>query len=417
MTKKKSSLRKGSTITVQKKPATMGKIIRSLGTLGGSTLGGMIGQPTAGGIIGRSLAASLSKWMGFGSYSIKRNSFLNLKGSNSIPMMHNTGQSVVIRHREFIADVIGGTGTPSVFNVAATYPLNPGLAGSFPWLAAIAQNFQEYTWRGVVYQFVSTSGDSTSSTNTALGSVMMATHYRSTAPTYTSKQFLLNEYCSSDSRPCDGFVHPIECDPRENPYNVQYVRSAAVPAGEDAKSYDLGVVSIATQGLPTANINIGELWVSYEVELRKPIANSLYQTDAAYSQLRRDTPGAGAPFGTVAVNPPNGNAINNVSNTLITFNAGNIGIYLLVISYTAGSTVSSTGMTLTPVNCTVIGQNNLNAGFTVPTGVITYQYMISITDAAAVPTLFCNTMPVSGTSASVYINAYELNSSITGFLP
>jgi hypothetical protein len=246
----------------------MGEVIRTLGGLGGGFLGNLVGHADEGKSTGRSLGAAISRWMGTGDYTVKVNSLIT--GSPAIPMMHNSGQSIIVRHKEFVCDIIGGTGAPSNYSIAKTFALNPGLATSFPWLSSVAQQYQEYSWKGIVYHFVSTSGQSVSSTNTALGSVMMHTDYRVTAPSPANKIELLNEYFASDAKPSESFCHPIECDPKENPYNVQYVRAGAVPAGEDPKTYDLGKVNIATQGLPSASINTGELWVTYEVELKKP---------------------------------------------------------------------------------------------------------------------------------------------------
>lgn len=283
----------------EKEMTILGGLLRGLGGLGGGALGGMAGYGPMGATLGTAAGAQLSKWLGSGDYTLSRNSLV-LKGSNTIPSMHNDGQSIIVRHKEYVCDVFSGTGTPSVFNVFDEYALNPGLRASFPWLSTVAQNYVEYTWHGVVFHYVPTSGASVASTNTALGSVMMATNYRATAPSYTNKQVLLNEYFASDGRPSEPMMHPIECDPRENPYNVQYVRTGPVPSNEDQKTYDLGVTTVATQGLPAPGINCGELWVSYEVELRKPKALGSYQYDSLTWGETRTTVTTVANFGTVA---------------------------------------------------------------------------------------------------------------------
>jgi len=125
---------------------------------------------------------------------------------------------------------------------------------------------------------------------------MMHTEYRVTAPAPANKAELLNEFFASDSRPSEPCIHPIECDPRENPYNVQYVRSGAVPAGEDAKTYDLGMFRCCTQGQGADNITMGELWVTYEVELRKPQLAS--QSGKVTWYRGTGTINTTAPFGT-----------------------------------------------------------------------------------------------------------------------
>jgi hypothetical protein len=283
---------------------------------------------------------------------VKSNSLVQgFKSNGQIPNMHRNGQSVIIRHKEYISDITSTTG----FGVYSQYPLNPGLSVTFPWLSTIAQQYQEYTWKGVIFEFRSTSGDVVASSNTALGSVMMATNYRGTAPVYTNKLSMLNEYFSSDAKPSEDFCHPIECDPRENPYNVQYVRGAAVPAGEDEKTYDLGIMSIATEGMQASSVDIGELWVSYEVELRKPVvsgATDLFGKAAHY--YASSGAAATTPFSTARTSLYDSIGLVFTS-TKVTFPLGTIGTFIVVLAFGGTITVANfanafTSGTLT--NCT-----------------------------------------------------------------
>lgn len=333
-------------------PTALGSLIRSLGSLGGTALGGLVGQPGIGGAAGSSLGASLSKWLGQGDYSVRSNSLVSsLRSNGQIPSMHRNSQSVTVRHKEYITDIFSGT----AFTLTNTYALNPGLSTTFPWLSTIAQNYQEYTFKGVVFEFVSTSGDVVASSNTALGSVMFATQYRATAANFTSKVQMLNEYFSSDGKPSESFCHPVECNPRENPYNVQYVRGGPVPAGEDAKTYDLGILNIACEGMQAANVDIGELWVSYEVELRKPVASGAINAYAGFARY----------YGTSGINTTNpfSSAVKlgvdtlgvAVTSTKLTFPAGGIGNYMVVLAYGGAASAIDTSTWLssgTLVNCT-----------------------------------------------------------------
>lgn len=267
----KKGKRKASKQRVASQVSVLGRALRGLGGLAGSAAGGLVGHPGIGQSVGSNLGAALSRWLGSGDYVVKSNSLARASAVDSIPLMHRNGQSVIVRHREFIGDVQGSIN----YTIQKVIPLNPGLDISFPWLAMIAQNFQEYTIRGMVFHYIPTAGDAVSSTNNALGSVVVSTNYRSTAAPPTSKMEQLNEYFSNDARPSETFCHPIECDPRENPYNVQYVRSGNVPSGEDPKTYDLGTVYVATAGMQANSITVGELWCTYEVELRKPVSIGL----------------------------------------------------------------------------------------------------------------------------------------------
>jgi len=138
----------------------------------------------------------------------------------------------------------------------------------------LAANFQEYRFRGIVFHYVPSSGNAVSSTNPALGTVMFQTSYRASDTAPTSKLELLNEYWASENVPNEPFCHPIECDPKENPFNIQYVRTGDVPTGDSRLMYDLGVTHVAVQGMQTTGNIVGDVWVTYEVELKKPIISS-----------------------------------------------------------------------------------------------------------------------------------------------
>jgi len=254
----------------KKKPTAVGQAMRALGGLGGRALGGYFGAPELGSAAGTQLAALASRWMGFGRYTVSRNSLLRSDASTTIPAMHKNSQTVVVRHKEYIGPIVGS----QAFKVQYELPLNPGLFTTFPWLSGVADRYQEYTFKGVVFHYIPSSGTAVASTNAALGTVMLQTTYRASDSKPLAKVEMLNEYCASESVPSETFIHPIECDPKENPFNVQYVRSSAPPANEPLMSYDLGKTFVATQGQQADGFNLGDLWVTYEVELRKPIVHS-----------------------------------------------------------------------------------------------------------------------------------------------
>jgi len=249
----------------------LGGALRTLGGLGGGALGSMVGMGQAGGALGTSLGASLSRWLGSGAYTVTRNSIVNrVDASGTIPAMHSVSQSIIVRHKEYLGPITGST----TFSVLQSLTLNPGDSSTFPWLAGVANRFQEYRILGAVFHYVPTSGTAISGTNPSLGSVMLQTSYRSSDTAPANKQEMLNEYWSSEAAPSEAFCHPIECDPKENPFNVQYVRSGTVPTGDSKLLYDLGVTHVAVQGQLATGNTLGDLWLSYEVELKKPVVSS-----------------------------------------------------------------------------------------------------------------------------------------------
>jgi hypothetical protein len=273
--KKKVGAKTTTTTVVRTKPnnqseISMGRaLLRALGGLGGGAAGLLAGSPAAGANYGYSLGNSAATILGLGSYSVRSNSlYNNTIKTGQVPDMHSTSQSTIVRHKEYIGDVVS-SGTAGAFN-AVSFSINPGLPGTFPWLSGIADQYQEYTFKGLLFEFKSSSADAiASSTNTALGTVIMTTRYNPLLPAPTGKIDALNEYFTSDAKPSEDFCHFIECDPRENPFNVQYVRDGPVPG--NIQNYDLGELYVCTQGMQGTNNVCGEIWASYEVELRKPI--------------------------------------------------------------------------------------------------------------------------------------------------
>lgn len=324
-------------IKAKKEMTRLGGALRALGGLGGSTLGAIIGQPTAGGAMGTSLGAALSKWLGSGDYQVSNNSLVSsLKASGSIPMMHQNGQSIIVRHKEFLGQINGTSGF-----AVTSYNLNPGLASTFPWLHNIASNYQEYRIKGMIFHYIPTSGNV--STTGQLGSVMMQTSYRATDSPPVDKIELLNEYWATESKPSEPFCHPIECDPKENPFNIQYIRSGPLPANENALMYDLGVTHVATSGCPGTNA-IGDLWITYEIELKKPIIRSSVTSSNAWSITSFDGSKAGS--SNIFDAPQGINTLGSLPMTFagnsMTFPVGAVGDYTVTVWCWNDNTFSST---------------------------------------------------------------------------
>lgn len=349
--------------TKKKKPAVkaqeltrLGAALRGLGSLGGSALGGLIGQSGAGGSLGQSLGASLSKWLGSGDYTVSSNSLTRLDASGNIPMMHKDNQTIVVRHKEFLGEIRG----KQSFTVVRSLPVNPGMPETFPWLSTIAGKFQEYRIRGLVYHYVPTSGTAISSSNAALGSVMIQTNYRAGDSEPASKQELLNEYWATESVPCAAFCHPIECDPKENPYNLHYVRGGGLPSGADRLLYDMGTTYVAVSGMQADDQVVGDLWITYEIELKKPVVVSdLAQTSQAFAAQISDDSGSitGTTIfdGTQLISPYGNIQDITLSANTLTIPAYHVGRFFIFINIEASTTFSAFTVSASPTlsGCTL----------------------------------------------------------------
>lgn len=204
------------------------------------------------------------------------------KTAEQVPMIHRSGDKCSIAHREYLGDLLSSTG----FSIN-TFSLNPGSAVSFPWLSGIARRFQEYKFNGLMFEFRSTSANALNSTNTALGTVILSAEYNALASAFQTKQQMENSMWAMSGKPSESLVYPIECSNLVNPLGELFVRQpGSSVTGSDSRFYDLCNVFIATQGMQAANINLGEIWISYDVDLLKPIIDpgtEIIQAQAHYS--------------------------------------------------------------------------------------------------------------------------------------
>jgi len=260
-------LDKNSLATVKEASKRSGKSWGDLIVAGSALLGGIAGGP-AGAMLGGLGGQVVSKLMGQGTYSVRKNSIIHPTQSEQVPAFGNVSGGTRVRHREYIADINSSTTFTNT-----SYPINVGNSDVFPWLSAIAQNYEQYTINGMVFEFISTSANALNNTNTALGTVIMSTQYNSLAPPFINKQQMENNIYTVSCKPSESVMHPIECEIGQTPNNPLYVYAGLSPPTGDIRLYNLGNFQLATVG-SQAVANIGELHVSYDITLYKPQLSS-----------------------------------------------------------------------------------------------------------------------------------------------
>lgn len=224
-----------------------------------------LGEPGAylGKIVAKSGKQILNDLVfGHGDYTIKTNS---ITGTDAVPMFGGNGTRV--KNKEFIKD-ISSSATAGLFKLER-FRINPADSNTFPWLSEVAEQFSEYRLHGLMFEYKTTSADALNSTNTALGTVVMATQYNAYEEPFNNKQFMENSTYACSTKPSCNLIHGIECARFENPQEVMYT-AAGTPSEGDLRMYDLGTFSIATVGLQGTSVTVGELWVTYDCEFLKP---------------------------------------------------------------------------------------------------------------------------------------------------
>lgn len=174
--------------------------------------------------------------------------------------MTSNGNVTRVSHREFISDVSSASSGFSTVNFA----INPGNSTAFPWLSAIAANYESYTFKKLSYRYVPLCPTSTQ------GRVTMAIDYDARDAIPTSKA-VLSQYQGAIATPVwQQAVYVAQ------PLNLtkfakqRYVSGASTPASSDVKTYHLGQLILATSNTPAAATSLGELWVEYDVEFQTP---------------------------------------------------------------------------------------------------------------------------------------------------
>ncbi len=303
-----------------------------------------------GGIVGTQVSNTLNKmfdtkmdlngfgkWLGTGIGSIFGSGDYTITGSQpesnvlmnsrEIPKFSTTRSTNVVCHREYIRDWTG----VSPFTNQGFY-LNPGDANTFPWLASIAQNYQQYKFHGIVFEFKSLITDYV--TSGSPGVVVMATNYNAADPLYYTKQEMENSEFAVAVKPTVNLMHGIECAVDQTSVPIKYIRTGAVPDGQDRRLYDLGLFQFANQGSP--NQLIGEIWVSYCVEFFKPILPNTVGGNILSCFISRSGVVDAAPFGTTTASAY-GNMNVSASATAITFDVIPNCFYAIAISWDGGN--------------------------------------------------------------------------------
>jgi len=311
------------------------------------TVGGLVGAEFGMPELGAAAGSALSKWMGYGDYTVRSNSLIKaFEGGVTGATFMKNGRADRIVHREYIGDVISSS-VSGQFNVQS-FAINPGIAATFPWLSSIAVNYEQYKIHGCVFEFISNSGAFNGSSQ-ALGTVIMATDYDPTDAAFVNKiEMEIADY-SNSARTLVNQVHGIECDPNERGDMVLLNRSGSV-GSESLKFYDLGNFQIATVGVSGTSVNLGELWVTYDTSFyKKQFYQGQYGNTILYSNVTATTGiTTSAYFGTNAT---------KAGTLSVTFNSSTIvfpshiqtGRYIIVYSI-AGTSCNAPVFTFT-TNC------------------------------------------------------------------
>jgi len=301
------------------------------------------------------LRKRIKDWTGLGDYKINYNSLIE-SSMQEPKLFQSRGRGLIIKHREYLGDIVTSSTAIGAFSVNK-YTINPGNVITFPWLSPIAGQHDQYAPRGIIFEFVSTASET--STSASLGSVLFSTQYDVTDSDPSSKSDMMNRDYANETKMSQSAIHGLECDPGELQRTILYTRAYGSSVS-DPRDFDMANFYVGTQGgsLPISTI-VGSLYVHYEFEFFKqvpsggiPNLTQLWQTNVGSAN--------GAVTPTFAVFLP---VITQGRNLGITFtSAGTITIpkawqgatFLITAQLVMGGGAVTVANVITYTNCTAI---------------------------------------------------------------
>lgn len=376
-----------------------------------NSLGGRVGN-----FVGHGIGMVIKHFAsGFGDYHVNNNTLMT--GGMTPPMIANSSVNggFIVRHREYITDI---TAT-ELFTIQG-FNINVGLLSTFPWLSQIADSFEQYAIRGLIFEYKTMSSDVVLSTNatTALGTVIMATQYNSLTPAFPDKRTMENYEFANSCKPSLTMMHPVECAKNQTPVDFLYIRTGAIATGSDQRLYDLGQFFIATQGMQANAGVIGELWCTFEVELYKPKLVAGIGSELLEDHWNLKSVTNAAPFGTSST-LTNGSTLGttlSASGLILTFPQDvSDGTFLLAYSVFGTGAAVTQFPVATLFNC--VSVLTFEAGTTsietIRTATTTNVFMMSrtigITGANATITWTAPVLPTTITAGDLFITQINGN--------
>ncbi len=302
-----------------------------------------------------------------------------------------------IRKSEFIGMISGSTTFAHQSFPGWTdgrYRLNPGLEYSFPWLSAIASNFESYKFHGLRFHYIPTTNLN------AIGNLYMTPVIDPNQSVPVPSRELLSEFSNVvDTNVKTGATCEFPIGELADPYKWRYVRQIPNESSDDLHTYDIGYI-LFTRGQNADTTDQGELWVDYDVELFNPRFRSYITRVEGGKVSSGGTVSAANPLGTAPSVDTDAIGISaNASSVITVFNP----TYLLLTTVGSGTTpaivvTGGTGSTVTSLAGPITDGSFSIRIWAIDTLVANATVNITATGTITGTTLFFGTAPVASLS-------------------
>ncbi len=288
--------------------------------------------------------------------------------SSTASVLSSSASSTRMTHRELV-DKISGT---AAFT-ALGYRINPGNNSMFPWLSVQARGWQKYKFNRLSFTYYTRTGTTTP------GSVTLAVDYDSADRAPDDAHEMSSLAGAVEDSPWKTLTHVA------NPSRLKelYV-STVLPPNTDIKTYDTGVLYLATEG--GTSVNWGRLWVEYDVTFYSPALNeSMSSGELAFSTATAPSISASGFIGPTTSGIDSGengmsmqNALGLTTSNQLLIDGFVTGKSYVLITRVSGSSVSALGIgTFTPSVTTIRATSNLLAGSTDAVAIYEFTYSAS----------------------------------------
>jgi hypothetical protein len=139
------------------------------------------------------------------------------------------------------------------------FQINPGQAGTFPWLSQEAKLWEKYEFDKLDFEFRTTINEFSAN---AFGRVILGVDFDAAdPPPSTRSQAEISRPVTAQAPYFNQLLRLRKSDMHDS-VKRHYVRPGNLPGGADIKTYDVGTLNFGTDGNINAN-EVGELWVHY----------------------------------------------------------------------------------------------------------------------------------------------------------
>jgi len=170
-----------------------------------------------------------------------------------VPVLRSAGRNMTVTHCERFYTVVT-TGTAFACN---TFPLNPGLTAVFPWLAQVANRYEKFKFRSLVFRYVPQSA-------ALAGTVSLAFDFdpNDDPPASMQEANTYHDYVTTSLWAAANLKVDLQNGDRLPQKNT---RPGLPGADIDLNVYDVGQLHVMTEGAAAATL--GYVEVLYTVDL------------------------------------------------------------------------------------------------------------------------------------------------------